>query len=69
MTEPPSPRRRLLHIALGVLVLPAMIVVIALLARVLNMSAQQVSDWADAMIAVPLLAAGGVLLYLQRRKR
>lgn len=67
MNQPMSTRKRLMYMAIGVLLLPVLIVVVAVGSRLLGMSASDVEQWGDAMVILPLFVTAVVLLYLQRR--
>jgi hypothetical protein len=67
VNQPMSTRKRLMYMGIGVLLLPVLIVVVGLGSRLLGMSADDVAQWGEAMVILPVFAAGVVLLYLQRR--
>jgi uncharacterized membrane protein len=67
MNQPMSTRKRLLAIAIGVLLLPVLIVAVGVGSRLLGMSVADVEQWGEAMVILPVFVAGVVLLYLQRR--
>jgi uncharacterized membrane protein YfhO len=62
-----STRKRLMYMGIGVLLLPVLIVVVAVGSRLLGMSADDVAQWGEIMVILPLFVTGVVLLYLQRR--
>jgi hypothetical protein len=67
MSQPMSTRKRVLYMALGVLLLPVLVVLVGVGSRLLGMTAADIEQWGDAMITVPLFLAAVALIYLQRR--